>query len=412
MNTEVTTQIFDKIQIIVKVSERCNLNCSYCYYFNGSDQSYRQRPAIFKKDVVEKLISDLSNMMMSGVKINNLDIVFHGGEPLLLKRKYLKEILENFRSKFENKTNLTFGVQTNGTLVDQSFIDLVNEYSIGVGVSIDGNKFIHDKFRVYKSGRGSFDDVVRGIKMLQEGIDLKKAPAVGVISVVSNKEDLLSTYSYLVDEMDIERISFLYPDATHDEWTSDTFFDVNNLGEALLGCVEKWSEKPEIAFKNINDYLDALRNYDYIEDEKTMTIELNSISKSQFTPFRMVIVRSDGGLYHYDRFLPAEADKLLAASDESNIRNIYFLDYLNSNTFVEIDRIYKNKHEKCDACLYKTICGGGDLQHRYSIKNGFNNPSIYCNDIKYLFDKTNEKLIASGYPENEIKEKLGNRFLI
>ncbi|MDE5639211.1 MAG: hypothetical protein K2I47_05385, partial [Odoribacter sp.] len=72
-------------------------------------------------------------------------------------------------------------------------------------------------------------------------------------------------------------------------------------------------------------------------------------------------------------------------------------------------RYYYNAHqdnvlcEKCKRCIVKNICGGGQLAHRYSKNNGFDNPSIYCHEIfKYIVHVQN--VLMKDLPENFIKE--------
>jgi uncharacterized protein len=75
----------DSLGIVLKLTERCNINCSYCYYFNGLDQSFKSRPAKISQDT----IVSVGNFLKQGAKDLNLkEIVvgFHGGEPLLIKK--------------------------------------------------------------------------------------------------------------------------------------------------------------------------------------------------------------------------------------------------------------------------------------------------------------------------------------
>ena len=73
------------IEIILKVSERCNLVCSYCYYFFSGDQSHSSKPGRISRDTIDRLAIFLSTGAdRLGGPI--LKVVFHGGEPLLMRK--------------------------------------------------------------------------------------------------------------------------------------------------------------------------------------------------------------------------------------------------------------------------------------------------------------------------------------
>ena len=59
------------IQLILKLSERCNLNCSYCYYFNGLDQSFKSKPKYLKEDVLAQTIVFLKEAI-SDFKVDHI----------------------------------------------------------------------------------------------------------------------------------------------------------------------------------------------------------------------------------------------------------------------------------------------------------------------------------------------------
>jgi len=104
---------------------------------------------------------------MQDLNIKKLSIIFHGGEPMMQPMEdfiYLTEKL----LQIVPRENLELSIQTNATLVTSKWIDLFNKYKIQVGVSIDGPKEYHDKYRVDHYGNSSHEREERGIKLLQQ----------------------------------------------------------------------------------------------------------------------------------------------------------------------------------------------------------------------------------------------------
>src|SRR3989338_1349661 len=113
-------------------------------------------------DVVEKIVTEFSRL-----PIKKIQFIWHGGEPLMAGRDFYTrgcDIQEEFSRKgiaYENS------LQTNATLIDHDWVDFFIEKGIRVGVSLDGPDYIHDAQRVDLNDKGSFDRVLRGVKLLR-----------------------------------------------------------------------------------------------------------------------------------------------------------------------------------------------------------------------------------------------------
>lgn len=73
---------------VIKTAERCNINCTYCYFFNKNDQSYKIHPPIMSKITLQQV----ADFMLEGCEkfhIKHLIVCFHGGEPLMQKKRGL-----------------------------------------------------------------------------------------------------------------------------------------------------------------------------------------------------------------------------------------------------------------------------------------------------------------------------------
>lgn len=147
------------MQIIVKLTTNCNLKCVYCS--EGDKQS-----SILPKELLYKAIDDLP-VLLNKYAEKDISLLWHGGEPLTVGKKYLAEAMEYAAEKLKD-FNLKFLIQTNGTLIDDEWIALFKKFNVSVGVSLDGYKELHDSNRMTKDEEPTFDLIIENIKRLKE----------------------------------------------------------------------------------------------------------------------------------------------------------------------------------------------------------------------------------------------------
>lgn len=139
----------DPVKLLtLRITDRCNLACKYCYAESGTGQD-------MSFEIAKRAISLLAS---SGEK---LKIQFTGGEPLLCLDLMVK-IAEHLE-KEQIKTG--FSIQTNGTLLTGETCAVLKKMRCAVGVSLDGMGAANGA-RVYPNGEPAFDDIVKGIGTL------------------------------------------------------------------------------------------------------------------------------------------------------------------------------------------------------------------------------------------------------
>jgi uncharacterized protein len=140
-------------------TERCNLNCTYCYI---PDEMRKHGPHMSKEqveDALQRLLAYFRATLPAGRKPQ---VVFHGSEPML-NREAVFHGIAKFKGDFH------FGIQTNATLLDDEAIAFLKASKIGVGISIDGPLAgIADQNRRDWSGKGYFEQVVNVIGKLND----------------------------------------------------------------------------------------------------------------------------------------------------------------------------------------------------------------------------------------------------
>ncbi len=138
-------------------TERCNLNCSYCYIPEAMRKSGESMGTAQVLAALERLHGYFRRTMPEG---RLPQVIFHGAEPLLTSDAIFAGI-EAYGDRFR------FGVQTNATLLDQAAVDFLTKHRVGIGLSLDGpDRDIADQTRRRWNGDGVFDAVVGAIERL------------------------------------------------------------------------------------------------------------------------------------------------------------------------------------------------------------------------------------------------------
>jgi uncharacterized protein len=133
-------------------------------------------------------------------------VAWQGGEPTLMGVDFYRKAIayqEKYRKpgmEFENT------MQTNGTLLDDAWCEFFKENDYLIGISIDGPRELHDAYRVNKGGQGTFDQVMRGLRLLQKhGVDTNILTTVNRI----NADYPLELYRFFRDEAGTDWIQFI-----------------------------------------------------------------------------------------------------------------------------------------------------------------------------------------------------------
>lgn len=163
------------MQVIVKLTNQCNLRCTYCSEGNPNDKRY------LPEAMCQKMLDGLPELL-DFCHDRRIDILWHGGEPLAYPREALCRLMD-YAQDILSGYHLSFSMQTNGYAVNDDWLEVFRKYSVHVGVSLDGYQELHDKNRRTADGQGSFVQIVSNIqKMQQAGI------AVGTLMVLDTAQ--------------------------------------------------------------------------------------------------------------------------------------------------------------------------------------------------------------------------------
>jgi len=335
--------------------------------YNHADQSYLRRPVFMSDEVFDQLLVRIHEYCDRRPK-HRMSLVFHGGEPMLIGAERFRRFTNLAREKLGEQLD-TLKLQSNATLVDDDWITTLRELGITVGVSIDGPPEIHDMFRVDHAGKGSHAAVLEGLRRLQEHGLLS-----GVLCVVNPAYSGSETYRYF-RSLGITRMNFLFPDATHDvKQKLYGQYGQTPVADYLIPIFDEWvnEDDPNVKITCFEDLIRAVLGGQVRSD-------LIGNSRANY-----LVIDTDGSIQAND------ALKVCWEGTAESGLNLF------EHGFDDLHRglplLHRVVHEgipmcaTCDACRECGTCSGGYLPHRYSRSNGFDNPSIWCQDLLTLFE--------------------------
>lgn len=370
--------------ILVKVASRCNINCTYCYVYQMGDENWRNLDKFMSLETITALclsLQELANNQSEG-----FSVVLHGGEPLLMGASRLECFLEALRGYLPNKNKYPISIQTNGILISDKILEICTNSHVSIAVSLDGPELINDKFRLDHKGEGTYQKVLDGIKKLESHSNSKFLYA-GLLAVIDPSFAPNIIYDFF-KKLNPPSVDFLYKDGNLSRLP---------IGKSSFASIEYGSWMAELLdiYMADNDSF-SIR----ILDDMIKVLLGSNMEKEGMgvTDFGILIIDTDGTITKNDTLKSSYvgADQF---ENRPNIKDHNFLKFLHSEKFEKYRETQRPSCQECKSCPFLNVCGGGMTLHRWKDDNGFNNPSIYCNDQKYLITHIQSKLTQFGLYE-------------
>lgn len=354
--------------VVLKVHQRCNLACEYCYVYTKPDQSWRGRPAVMERETW-RAAADRMAEHAAAHDLTSMRLILHGGEPLLAGVARLGALIDDCRAAFDGACRLDIQMQTNGVLLDETMLSALHARGVRIGVSLDGAAADNDRHRRRPDGRGSHADVDRALRLLIGG--RYQDAFAGLLCTVDPEIDPIECYEALL-AYHPPTVDLLLP---HANW-SDPPPRPSGAGPTpyadwLIAIFDRWYAAPrrEVGIRLFDDLLALI---------------LGGSGRSEqlgLSPVAVVVVESDGAIELVDSLKSAYpgacemgltifADPLDAA--------------LNHPGVVARQIGTEALGETCRACPVHRVCGAGHYAHRYRPGGGFRNPTVYCADMLKL----------------------------
>jgi len=155
------------------------------------DNGWRAMPAQISVEIITAVAQALNKLYYTQQR--PFSVVLHGGEPLLLGKNKLKNIVETLRSSLP--LDCLLGIQTNGILITEEILDFCYETRTTISVSIDGPQQINDRYRVGHDGKGTFNRVIKGIETLKNHRESASLYS-GLLAVVDPNSNPSEVYNF------------------------------------------------------------------------------------------------------------------------------------------------------------------------------------------------------------------------
>lgn len=334
--------------LVLQPTPFCNINCDYCYL---NDRSSKR---LMTLDTARRVFTHLRE---DELLAEGFELIWHAGEPLAAGVPFFRDA--------QHVINATVGdiigcqtFQTNGMLIDDSWCELFSDIGAVVGVSLDGPEDLHDLHRKSRSGRGTHEQVMRGIRLLQaHDIDFY---ALCVLHAASLREPERLFEFFAASG--IQRLGFNFEE-TEGIHTSHLFTagDLESLTTQFLRyACDYTTSRNGIWVREFSDMLQTIRDS---ADAPTIT-HVNQ-------PFSILTVGWDG---RWSTFCPELISYGRAPNDFffGNLNDGPLSLHADMKKFSAVARAVEEGIARCRSeCEYFSVCGGGRPSNKFAEYGSF-----------------------------------------
>ena len=307
--------------------------------------------------------------------LKHVNILFHGGEPLLQSPDFYDYATGVIRTSLPSTCRPDFCLQTNGSLLNDEIIAMLYRNQISVSLSIDGPASAQDRHRLFANGKSSYKAVTSNIYRLMEtpmGIEIYN----GILAVVDLRNDPIEVFNTIKQFSTPKTgIDFLWPDGNFSAPPPGVtdFRSDSSYADWMIPIFDAWYSQVDQGlsiriFENIITLLLGGRS------------DVEGLGEQELS---VLTIETDGEIRDSD-VLAVAYNNASRFGKGFNIHYDSIRGLLESRDFKQHETDCEHCQE-CQECSWNDVCGGGLLPHRYSEENQYNNPSIYCGNLRRLF---------------------------
>ncbi len=348
----------------------CNLACDYCFYLQKSGMFSAQKVHRMNDRVLRALVEQV--MKYGGRQVS---FGWQGGEPTLMGLVFFKSAVD-YQKKFGAPGQVVGnGLQTNGILIDKEWAGFLHDAKFLVGLSLDGPRHVHDKYRKYPGGKSSWEKVVRARDiLLSEDVEVNALVVVNDYSVQYVEE--IYEYHKANGLSYMQFIPCVEPDPLHPGKAAHYSVSAEAYGRFLCDLFDLWAAdfrqgRPTTFIR----WFDSLF-FTYVDMEAPECTLLPECGV-------YVVVEHNGGVYSCDFFV--EPKWYLG-----NVLQDSLDDLLNSTTQKRFGDVKKALPRECADCPWLRHCWGGCPKDRQGDPQD-KGSNHFCQSYKTFFLHTDKK---------------------
>ena len=354
-------------QFLCKIHTLCNLDCKYCYVYHHADQSWKTKPKVMSRLVVDTLCSRICDHVKE-YEIPDVTILLHGGEPMLAGVDFIDYFATKLQTSINPYANVYFGMQSNGTLLSPQMLEILGKHNIRTGVSLDGSKKTNDYSRLDRRGKSSYAAAAAAITKLKN-----KELLGGILCTISLDCDPIETYYHLAS-FDPPMIEFNLPLGNYDHLPPKKKepFNQTPYADWLIPIFDIWYREKAKNQPNIRIFKDIM---------KLLLGGKSSVETIGLAPVDLVVIEANGALEAVDTL------KTVAEGAPDLDMNIFQHSFTQAleHPLIKARQSFKlSLSDTCLNCTISEVCGGGYFPTRYGNTKGYRNPSVYCADYYKL----------------------------
>jgi uncharacterized protein len=331
--------------IVLQATTLCNINCSYCYL---PDRAQNTR---MSQDVLR---ATFDSVLASSLVSDPVMFLWHLGEPLAASPGFYEEafaLAARTARRYGRRVRHAF--QTNATLVNNTWIELIKRHDVLVGISVDGPAFIHDRARITRRGSGTHASVMRGVARLQ-GAGLR----FGAISVLTD---------FTLD----------YPDEFYDFFVSSGIRNVAfNIDEiegvhrhsslASAGSVDRYRDFLTRVLKRAEYHHGAVKIREVWANMSVLAFGAVEPSNSTNKALAILTVDHLGNMSSFSPELVAARTAGVRKFTMGNVLTDSLEEMLENPVFRDVRCEIAAGVQLCrDTCDYWSFCGGGSPSNKF-----------------------------------------------
>jgi len=359
------------VYVMVKpVSGACNLRCRYCFY--ADEMANREIPSYGKMsdetlEAVVKRVFDEAE--------GEAGFAFQGGEPTLAGLGFYQRFVSLAEKYNVRRLPVSYALQTNGTLIDNEWAAFFTRYGFLIGLSLDGDRELHDGCRLDEHRNGTFRAVMRAAETMQS-----HGTAFNILCTVTNFTARHGNRVYRFFKENGFRYLQFTPCIDSFDCETPSVYSLTPARYASFLCTvfdryyEDWCR---------NDYT-SIRWFDnlvhLIKNGQAEMCGMNGQCAAS------LIIEADGGVYPCDFYMLDDyrLGSVLTDSFSAMRQSDTAKRFIASSQVTDAD---------CGACRYFGVCRGGCRRFREPFINGLPQKNRFCESFRAFFDYALPRLL-------------------